>query len=66
MLAKESFYMDGQQYVEFQDSQHTTGTCYSLSHLVNEKDGKDILAVHGVRYYDKYVKKNGKLKISES
>ena len=63
--AKESFHMNGQQYVEFQDSEHATGTCYALAHLVNEKDGKDILAVHGVRYYDKYVKKNGKWKISE-
>ena len=63
--AKESFHMNGQQYVEFQDSQHATGTCYALAHLVNEKNGKDVLAVHGVRYYDKYVKKDGKWKISE-
>ena len=61
--AKESFHMNGQQYVEFQDSEHATGTCYALAHLVNEKDGKDMLSVHGVRYYDKYVKKmeNGEL-----
>ena len=61
--AKESFHMNGQQYVEFQDSEHATGTCYALAHLVNEKDGKDMLVVHGVRYYDKYVKKmeNGEL-----
>ena len=63
--AKESFHMNGQQYVEFQDSQHATGTCYALAHLVNEKNGKDVLAVHGVRYYDKYVKKDGKWKIAE-
>ena len=63
--AKESFHMNGQQYVEFQDSEHATGTCYALAHLVNEKDGKDVLAVHGVRYYDKYVKKDGKWKIAE-
>ena len=62
--AKESFHMNGQQYVEFQDSEHATGTCYALAHLVNEKNGKDILALHGVRYYDKYVKKDGKWKIA--
>ena len=64
--AKESFHMNGQQYVEFQDSEHATGTCYALAHLVTEKNGKDILADYGVRYYDKYVEKNEKLRISES
>ena len=63
--AKESFHMNGQQHVEFQDSEHATGTCYALAHLVNEKDGKDIKAVNGVRYYDKDVKKNGKWRITE-
>ena len=63
--AKESFHMNGQQYVEFQDLEHATGTCYALAHLVNEKDGKDMLTVHGVRYYDKYVKKDGKWRIAE-
>ena len=63
--AKDSFHMNGQQYVEFQDLEHATGTCYALAHLVNEKDGKDMLTVHGVRYYDKYVKKDGKWRIAE-
>ena len=63
--AKESFHMNGQRYVEFQDLEHATGTCYALAHLVNEKDGKDMLTVHGVRYYDKYVKKDGKWRIAE-
>ena len=63
--AKESFHMNGKQYVEFQDLEHATGTCYALAHLVNEKDGKDMLTVHGVRYYDKYVKKDGKWRIAE-
>ena len=63
--AKESFHMNGQQYVEFQDLEHATRTCYALAHLVNEKDGKDMLTVHGVRYYDKYVKKDGKWRIAE-
>ena len=63
--AKESFHMNGQQVVEFQDEEHATGTCYALAHLVNEKDGVDALTVHGVRYYDKYVKKDGNWRISE-
>lgn len=63
--AKESFHMNGQQVVEFQDDDHATGTCYALAHLVNEKDGSDELTTHGVRYYDKYVKVNGKWKIAE-
>lgn len=57
--AKESFHMNGQQVVKFQDDTHATGTCYALAHLVNEKDGVDNITVHGVRYYDKYVKKDG-------
>ena len=63
--AKESFHMNGQQTVVFQDDEHATGTCYALAHLVNEQDGKDILTQHGVRYYDKYVKVNGAWRIAE-
>jgi hypothetical protein len=63
--AKESFHMNGQQIVGFQDDTHATGTCYALAHLVNEVDGVDKLTVHGVRYYDKYVKIDGRWFISE-
>lgn len=63
--AKESFHMNGQQLVEFQDDSHATGTCYALAHLVNEVDGKDKITVHGVRYYDKYVKVDGRWLIAE-
>lgn len=63
--AKESFHINGQQVVEFQDDTHATGICYALAHLVNEVDGVDKLATHAVRYYDKYVKLNGKWRISE-
>lgn len=63
--AKESFHINGQQVVEFQDDTHATGICYALAHLVNEVDGVDRLATHAVRYYDKYVKLNGKWRISE-
>lgn len=63
--AKESFHMNGQQLVEFQDDSHATGTCYALAHLVNEVDGKDKITVHGVRYYDKYVKVDGRWMIAE-
>lgn len=63
--AKESFHMNGQQVVEFQDDTHATGTCYALAHLVNEVDGEDKLTVHGVRYYDKYVKIKDRWYIAE-
>ena len=63
--AKESFHMNGQQVVNFVDDEHATGTCYALAHLVTEQDGADVLAVHGVRYYDKYVKQNGQWRIAE-
>ena len=63
--AKESFHINGQQVVEFQDDTHATGICYALAHLVNEVDEVDKLATHAVRYYDKYVKLNGKWRISE-
>ena len=63
--AKESFHINGQQTVEFQDDSHATGICYALAHLVNEVDGVDKLATHGVRYYDKYIKVDGKWRIAE-
>lgn len=63
--AKESFHMNGQQLVEFEDDTHASGTCYALAHLVNEVDGVDKITVHGVRYYDKYVKQNGHWMIAE-
>ena len=63
--AKESFHINGQQVVEFQDDTHATGTCYAMAHLVTEENGVDKLSVHGVRYYDKYVKQDGRWLIKE-
>ncbi len=63
--AKESFHMNGQQTVEFQDDTHATGICYALAHLVNEVNGADKLTVHGVRYYDKYLKTEDGWRIAE-
>lgn len=63
--AKESFHMNGQQIVEFQDDTNATGTCYALAHLVNEVDGIDNLTTHAVRYFDKYVKQEGRWLIAE-
>ncbi len=39
---------------------HATETCYALATLVTEQDGKDVLTTHAVRYYDKYVKIDGR------
>ena len=64
--AKVSFHMNGQQSVTFQDDTHATWTCYALASLVNPgDDGKDKLTVHAVRYYDKYVKIDGRWWITE-
>ena len=66
--ANVSFHMNGQQSVEFQDDTHATGTCYALATLVNpseEQEGKNVLTTHAVRYYDKYVKIDGRWWIAE-
>ena len=63
--AKVSFHMNGQQSVDFVDETHATGTCYALATLVTEQNGKDVLTTHAVRYYDKYVKIDGRWWISE-
>ena len=54
--AKAAFHLNGQQTVAFEDETHATGTCYALAHLVNEKDGADMLTTHAVRYEDRYVR----------
>jgi hypothetical protein len=63
--AKESFHQNGQQVVDFQDDTHATGTCYAIATLVTEEEGKDKLTLHAVRYYDKYVKIDGRWWIAE-
>lgn len=63
--AKVSFHMNGQQSVEFVDDTHATGICYAFATLVNEEKDKDTLTVHAVRYYDKYVKIDGRWWISD-
>jgi hypothetical protein len=63
--AKVSFHMNGQQNVDFVDETHATGTCYALATLVTEQEGKDVLTTHAVRYYDKYVKIDGRWWIAE-
>ena len=69
-----------QKYVrKLVDETHATGTCYALATLVTEQDGrsategdacteglkKDVLTTHTVRYYDKYVKIDGRWWIAE-
>lgn len=63
--AKESFHQNGQQIVDFVDATHATGTCYAIATLVTEEEGHDKLTVHAVRYYDKYVKEDGRWWIAE-
>ncbi|MBD5358911.1 MAG: nuclear transport factor 2 family protein [Bacteroides sp.] len=63
--AKASFHQNGQQVVDFVDETHATGICYAIATLVTEEDGKDKLTFHAVRYYDKYVKIDGRWWIAE-
>ena len=63
--AKASFHQNGQQVVDFVDETHATGICYAIATLVTEEDGKDKLTFHAVRYYDKYVKVDGRWWIAE-
>ncbi len=63
--AKASFHQNGQQVVDFVDDTHATGICYAIATLVTEEDGKDKLTFHAVRYYDKYVKVDGRWWIEE-
>lgn len=62
--AKASFHQNGQQ-VDFIDEAHATGTCYAIATLVTEEEGKDKLTLHAVRYYDKYIKVEGRWWIAE-
>lgn len=63
--AKASFHQNGQQVVDFVDDTHATGICYAIASLVNEVDGVDKLSMMAVRYYDKYVKIDGRWWIAE-
>jgi hypothetical protein len=63
--AKASFHQNGQQVVDFDDETHATGICYAIATLVTEENGVDKLTFHAVRYYDKYVKVDGRWWIAE-
>lgn len=63
--AKASFHQNGQHVIDFQDDTHATGTAYALATLVNNENGKDVVTLHTVRYYDKYVKIDGRWWIAE-
>lgn len=63
--AKASFHQNGQQVVDFVDETHATGICYAIATLVTEEEGHDKLTLHAVRYYDKYVKIDGRWWIAE-
>ena len=47
------------------DETHANGICYAIATLVTEENGKDKLTLHAVRYYDKYVKMDGRWWIAE-
>ena len=47
------------------DGDSATGEVYTLAHHVSEKDGRRVLLVMAIRYYDTYVKQNGKWLFAE-
>lgn len=63
--AKASFHQNEQQVLDFTDESHATGICYAIATLVTEENGTDKLTLHAVRYYDKYVKLDGRWWIAE-
>lgn len=63
--AKASFHQNGQQVIDFTDDAHATGICYAIATLVTEENGQDKLTLHAVRYYDRYVKLDGRWWIAE-
>lgn len=63
--AKESFHQNGQQVVDFEDDTHASGICYAMAAPVTEEGGVDKLTLHAVRYYDRYVKIDGRWWIAE-
>ena len=59
-MSKASFHQVGQQVIDFTGETHATGISYLIAHVVNEVDGKDQLTQHTLRYYDTFVKIDGR------
>lgn len=59
------YHLNGQHTVSFIDEHNATAINYCLVKLVENKDGKNILQEHSVRYADTYVKQDGKWLISK-
>ncbi|ABR75429.1 nuclear transport factor 2 family protein [Actinobacillus succinogenes] len=53
------YHLNGQHTVTFQDENNATAINYCLVKLVEEKEGKQTLLEHSVRYNDTYTKQNG-------
>ena len=62
---KQSFHINGQHAIDFQDSTHATGIAYSIANVVMNNNGQDVAISNNIRYYDKYVKVDGRWWIAE-
>lgn len=58
------YHINGQQTVDIKGNQ-AKGTAYCLVVLIREEGGKTIRRTSGVRYQDRYVKKDGRWLIAE-
>lgn len=59
------YHLNGQHSVSFIDEDNATAINYCLVKLVENKDGKQMLLEHSVRYADTYTKENGSWKIKK-
>ncbi|MFC0820479.1 nuclear transport factor 2 family protein [Moraxella marmotae] len=58
------YHLNGQHTVTFTDENRADAINYCLVKLVENKDGKNIVHTHSVRYQDSYQKHNGNWLIS--
>lgn len=59
------YHINGQHSADFADDTHASATHYCAVKLVEDKDGRQILHDHSIRYRDDYIKQNGKWLITK-
>lgn len=59
------YHLNGQHTVTFIDANHAKAINYCAVKLIEERDGKQVLQDHSVRYQDSYIKQDGKWFIAE-
>lgn len=57
---KTQYHFNGQLLIDFVSDDEATAIGYSKAHLVSEDAGQDIILESGLRYNDRYVRREGK------